>query len=241
MNCFLLRTFLFYSVALLLVVVLLPPLFVLSLLPARMRYENWGVFKLCHWLYWGLIKGLRVPVIIKNSENLPKEAAIIVANHQSILDIPLLGLLMKESPHIWLYKKELDRVPLLGFLGRRFGVSVDRSDIRNGAKTLLTTLRLIQGKNTHIIDFPEGGRYADGNVHPFLFGFALLAKKTGRPVCPIFINDTYKICPSGHFSIKYAKITLIVGTSFTLQAGESIEEFTQRVHAWFIKTSGERF
>ena len=104
---------------------------------------------------------------------------------------------------------------------------------------MLEALRLMQGRQRHVILFPEGARFSDGQIHQFLLGYALLAEKTARPVVPVYIEDTYKICPMGSFSVSYAPVRLIVGPQFLIGANESLAEFNDRVHAWFVNQVGK--
>ena len=88
-----------------------------------------------------------------------------------------------------------------------------------------------------MIIFPEGGRYSDGKVHDFLWGFAIIARKTGRPVVPVLIVDTYKVYPMGSFFVNYSPIKVIIGKPFVMLEQESDEAFIKRVHAWFLQQS----
>src|SRR5580700_11273342 len=61
---------------------------------------------------------------------------VIVSNHQSLADIPLLSHLKLNTK--WLAKIELFRVPLFGWMLRIAGeVPVDRSAPREGARAML--------------------------------------------------------------------------------------------------------
>jgi 1-acyl-sn-glycerol-3-phosphate acyltransferase len=235
-----LRNLFFYSVTVILVIILAPPLLIFALLPDRMRYDNKFFYACLHLLYRGVVFALWIPVKIYGKNNIPKSPVIFVANHQSAFDIPLIGMLMGMYPHLWMYKSELDSVPVLGFLTRRFGVSVDRTLARQGARALFDALRLIQGKNRHIIIFPEGERFSDGKVHEFLSGFALLAEKAERPVVPIYLQNVYKVCPAGHFSVNYAQVSITIGHGLIRQPDETAQDFTHRVQQWFIQRVQEQ-
>ena len=52
------------------------------------------------------IRALLLPIKVVGLENIPHTPAIIAANHQSALDIPLVGNLMRCYPHIWFLKHE---------------------------------------------------------------------------------------------------------------------------------------
>ena len=44
-----------------------------------------------------------LPIHVEGKENLIEQPAIIIANHQSSLDIPVIGALFDHHPHVWLF------------------------------------------------------------------------------------------------------------------------------------------
>ena len=175
------------------------PCFFLSLLPARWRYDNKAFFWLSHIFYVASLKATMIPIEVIVKENIPNTPAIIVANHQSSLDIPLVGALLNKFPHVWLAKKELTRY-WIGPIVSRMSVLIDMSSPQKSLRSLLRAISFIKGKQRHVVVFPEGGRYIGGNdVHEFFAGFVMLAKRTNRPVVPIMMVDAYKVYPPGSF------------------------------------------
>ena len=81
---------------------------------------------------------------ISGGENLhANQAYVIVSNHQSLADIPILSHLKLDTK--WLAKAELFRLPFLGWMLRMAGdVPIDRSDRRKGAKALLQCARYLR-------------------------------------------------------------------------------------------------
>lgn len=180
-----------------------------------------------------------LPITIKGAEHIPKEPAIIAANHQSSIDIPLIGSLLKGFPHIWLAKKELFASPLFRFILSRAAVSIDIDTPQKAMRSLVTTLNTIKDKPVDALIFPEGGRYTDGSVHDFYGGFVILARKTGRPVVPVRIFNLGAVYPPGSFFAYPQPITVIVGKPIKMREGESDEAFKQRVYQWFVEQSEE--
>src|SRR5580765_4889404 len=87
----------------LVVIVFIIPIIVFICLPERFRYKYPSVFYLVYWFYCATLKCTLLPITYKGLENIPKNQAVIfAANHQSTLDIPLVGVLSKAVPHIWL-------------------------------------------------------------------------------------------------------------------------------------------
>jgi 1-acyl-sn-glycerol-3-phosphate acyltransferase len=98
---------------------------------------------------------------------------------------------------------------------------------------------MIAGKKRHVILFPEGGRFNDGTVHDFLRGFAIIARKTGRPVIPIYMPYNGRVYPPQSFWIYWHKLKAVIGKPFVLQDNETDEAFIARVHGWFEQQAAE--
>ncbi len=231
----LVRTLFFYSIVILIGIVTILPCMLFALLPEKIRYDN----RLYYWFmcifYRVTVWALFLPIKIIGQENLPHVPAIIAVNHQSALDIPLVGNVLHCYPNIWFFKHELLSVPFFGFLGKRMGISVDPSTPQRALASLRKALKIFDGKKKRdLVIFPEAGRYTDGNIHEFLSGFSLLAKKTQTAVVPILIKNINKVYPPGNFYINYSAITIIIGKPFRVEPHESDSVFTERVRAWFI-------
>ena len=161
------------------------------------------------------------------------------ANHQSSLDIPLLGSLVGTFPHVWLFYVRYAKVPIFGFIVRRMNVVVDPSGLRKLVASLNEAARLVEGKDRHVMIFPEGGRYTDSKVHNFFYGFAVLAKKLHRPVIPVLLKNVGDVYPPGSFLLYPEPITITIGQPIHFKEHETEEEFLQRVHAWFLAQNGD--
>jgi 1-acyl-sn-glycerol-3-phosphate acyltransferase len=124
----------------------------------------------------------------------PNQVYVIVSNHQSLADIPLLSHLRLDTK--WLAKAELFRVPLFGWMLRMAGdVPVDRSAPRQGARALMQCAKYIR-RRCSVVFFPEGGRSPDGEVQPFNEGAFQLAIREQVPILPVVVEGTGKALPS---------------------------------------------
>ncbi|MEP6715159.1 MAG: lysophospholipid acyltransferase family protein [Terriglobia bacterium] len=123
----------------------------------------------------------------------PGEAYVIVSNHQSLADIPVISHLRLDMKY--LAKAELFRFPVLGWMLRMAGdVSVDRSDRRKGAKAMLQCARYLR-KRCSVMFFPEGTRSRDGSVLPFNEGPFQLAIRERVRVLPIVVEGSGSALP----------------------------------------------
>ncbi len=231
----LMRTLIFYFCVGVLCLIFIPPLFVIACLPARYRYENKFIFTLLDWFYKLLLRVSFLKINIQGKQNLPSSPAIFVANHQSSADIPVLGSLCNGYPHVWLVLSYYAKTPVMGFFVRRMFIPVDRANAAKAARSLIQIYRFVSKHKRHVLIFPEGTRRTDGKIHEFYGGFAIIAKKTGQPVIPIFMPTTGKIYPPASFYLYSYPLIIIIGEPFYCGEDETEQAFTQRVRQWFLK------
>ena len=167
-------------------VVLVAALAILLLpgLPARRRTAaalGRSYFRLCG-----------MPVRATGLERLPEGACIIVANHASYLDGPLLFAWL--PPRFgFVIKKEASRAPVLGPLLQRLGHHfVDRKNRQEGAGDTRRILRSLE-KGEAVAFFPEGTFHPEEGIARFHGGAFALAARTGVPVAPVAIRGTRRI------------------------------------------------
>ena len=132
-------------------------------------------------------------VQVEGREHVPKHGAVIVmSNHQSQYDIPILmGHLGRMLG--FLAKKELFRIPGFSYWMKRLHcISLDRTD-RAGAAKLYDSLSFhIKESGSGIILFPEGTRTRDpdGAIQPFKDGSLRLASAQSIPILPVSIDGS---------------------------------------------------
>lgn len=229
------HTLVSYFLLILVLLLLLIPGLCLFLMPQSWRYRSRIFAGFMHWTYWLLLKCTLVPITFKGANNIPHEPAIITVNHQSSLDIPLIGVLVKYSPHVWLAWSELFELPFHYFLLTRMALPIDVTSSLTAMRSLIKVLSVISDYKLHAIIFPEGARFTDGQVHDFFAGFVTMAKKTGRPVVPVRIFNANKVYPPHSFFAYWQPITVIVGQPMYIKEDESDHAFKTRVHQWFLE------
>jgi len=215
--------------------IFLIPIIIFICIPERYRYKYPILFYPVHWFYVAILKGSLLPITYKGLENIPKNKPVIfAANHQSSLDIPLIGVLSKGVPHVWLAKEELMDSIFIKFIVPLVSVLVDVSSPRNAMLSLRKILGVVNNQHRNLIIFPEGARYTDGKIHDFFGGFVVLAKKIGRPVVPVCILGVDKAYPPETFWVQWHPITVIVGKPFVYEENDTDELFKNRVYQWFV-------
>ena len=130
---------------------------------------------------------------VEGREHVPKHGAVIVmANHQSQYDIPILMAHLGRMLG-FVAKKELFRIPgFSSWMKRLHCISLDRSDRAGTAKLYESLSRHIKESESGIILFPEGTRTRDpdGAMQPFKDGSLRLAAAQNIPILPISIDGS---------------------------------------------------
>jgi 1-acyl-sn-glycerol-3-phosphate acyltransferase len=123
----------------------------------------------------------------------PRKPYVVVSNHQSFADIPLIANLPWEMK--WLAKIEIFKLPIVGWMLRMSGdIPVDRKNKREAAKAFIQASRYIANKCS-VIFFPEGTRSPDGLVHNFTDGAFQLAIRAQVPILPLVIEGSRDCLP----------------------------------------------
>jgi len=126
---------------------------------------------------------------IEARANVPATGGLLlVCNHQSFLDIPLVAIAC--SRHVsFVARDSLARSRVLAYVMRECGAVLIRRDTadRSALREMIEHLR--QGDCLCI--FPEGTRTSDGHLQPMRAGALLAARKAGVPILPVGIRGTY--------------------------------------------------
>ena len=133
---------------------------------------------------------------------------VVVSNHQSLGDIPVVSLLPWEMK--WVGKKELFEIPVLGWeMQLADDIPVDRKDPQSRATVLIRALRRIE-TGCSVMFFAEGTRSKDGRLKKFHDGAFRLAIDAGVPVLPIALDGTLHAIPKHGWRFGRADIRLDV-------------------------------
>jgi len=118
---------------------------------------------------------------------------VIISNHQSTLDVLMLGSLRYSFR--WISKIENFRVPVIGwYLRMAKYITVDRGNKESKAEMMEKSVESLR-KGISIMIFPEGTRSTDLEIGPFRLGAFQLAMMTDKPVLPIVIDGTGGVLP----------------------------------------------
>lgn len=119
-------------------------------------------------------------------------ACLIIANHQSYLDPPLIGLTTLRPLH-YVARIGLFESAAFAWLIRALN-AVPIRESGSDAKAMREVLKRLEG-GASVVLFPEGARTHDGAVRPFKRGVGLIVKKSHCPVVPMAIEGAYDAWP----------------------------------------------
>jgi 1-acyl-sn-glycerol-3-phosphate acyltransferase len=129
----------------------------------------------------------------EGSRHVPRSGPVLLlANHESFLDPPLIGLAVRRKIY-YLARKTLFRQATFGAYLRSMGtIPVDQEGVAK--EGLRTSIDLLQAGKALLI-FPEGERTFTGKMSPFKPGIQLVLRKVPVPIVPIGVAGAYEAFP----------------------------------------------
>jgi 1-acyl-sn-glycerol-3-phosphate acyltransferase len=137
-----------------------------------------------------------MPLKVKHEERIPAGQCVVVCNHASYLDGPVLTAALPPR-FAFVIKREMSAVPLAALVLRRLGsvfVERNRTQVSADARRLLRNAA--QGNS--LVFFPEGTFDPRPGVHKFHAGAFASAVRAGCPVVPAVLRGTRRaLWPGG--------------------------------------------
>ncbi len=222
-------------------------------------YPRWPWSAPIRWLRVAFLECVSIPLtrlllaprIVRTQTIAPRKPLLIVANHVTAYDVPLVlaalparirrhtavamagGLLTgwrhaRAERHPWFRPLTPLAYWLVTALFNVFplpqGAGFRRSFAHAGAA---------MDHGMSVILFPEGHRSADATLAPFQSGIGLLARESAAPVLPVAMVGLGEIKQRKQRWFRPGTVTIRVGDSMTMEAGETPQEFTARLEAKF--------
>ena len=154
------------------------------------------------------------------------QSYVIVANHQSLLDIYLLyGYLSIDVK--WVMKQELRAVPVLGLACEMMGhVIVDRSNTASALASMERARERIKD-GMSVIFFAEGTRSRSGELKPFKKGAFRMAQELNLPILPITIQNTRHILPSDTIDLRPGVTRMTIGKPISVEVTSTTADYAK--------------
>ena len=133
-------------------------------------------------------------VSVSGRENVDrKKAYMMVCNHQSMLDIPVIYRIFLHFK--WVAKASLFKIPIIGWnLWLNRCIRIERGSTKSQRKMLQQCVENIK-RGSSVMIFPEGTRSRNGELRAFREGAFLIALKQKTDIVPMVLDNSYKALP----------------------------------------------
>ena len=196
-----------------------------------MKALSWSLYHLFRQplnLFFRLGYGLEV----EGADRCPKKGGcVVVSNHQSLFDPPLLGVALPRT---------LTYTPRLSLGGSRFyrvvTKGLDLEPVARDGRDVGAARRMIERVRAGevLVLFPEQTRTRDGTLGRITPGFHMIAARAAAPVLPVVIDGAHLAWPRGRkLPHLFRKIRIRVGEPFEVKDLKR-DQAAGRVEAAFV-------
>lgn len=165
-------------------------------------------YRLGHSLFKAVARGFYSYRVVGKEVLDIKGGALLVCNHVSFLDPPMVGIAFDKEIH-FLARKTLHNNAIANMIFRSWNtIPVDQE--RPDMAALKNVIRLLK-QGEKVLIFPEGNRAHDGKLQEGEPGVGLIVAKAGVPVIPMRLFGTYEALPRGGRCLHPSEIVLCTG------------------------------
>jgi 1-acyl-sn-glycerol-3-phosphate acyltransferase len=160
-----------------------------------------------------MLNEAQMTIVVRGREHLGdgRETFILMSNHQSHFDIPVLYRAIPGRIRM-VAKAELFRLPLFGRAMHAAGfVKVNRGDRQQAVQSLRESASMLE-HGTLLWIAPEGTRSVTGKLGSFKSGGFHVALETGHRILPIAIEGTRQVLQSGTIDLhrgRHVTVTIL--------------------------------
>lgn len=182
--------------------------------PARKPFAQ----RIFYWLAWSSVQAI-VTVFFRlrrfNLDHIPTTGPVLlVANHQSHLDPPLVAFCVRGRQYRPLARESLFRNRLFGGVIRALN-AVPLRENEGDLGAIRTAIDLLRDGEPVCI-FPEGTRTRDGAMHEFKRGVTVLLRRAEYTIVPLAIEGAFDAFPRNR------AFPRLFGARVAIMAGEPV-------------------
>jgi len=162
--------------------------------------------------FWAnrICKKLDVKIIVEGEQNFPEGPLVIVSNHQSYADIPIILASIPSRQIGFVAKQSLRNMPFYGkWIEEIRSIFLKRDDVKSSLKSIEEGITLLKNGFSLAI-FPEGTRSKGDQMGAFKKGGLRLATKSGAPIVPISLSGSWKIMEATGKATKHVSVRLFI-------------------------------
>ena len=225
-----------YILGLMIGVILLFILFIwiysLIFISRKKKYEMNDFKAFITWLAAQFVCNIfRVKVITIDKDKMPESnQALIVSNHQSILDPLIMISLFRKKAFSFIMKQEVLSYPAVGrwLYGCGF-IPLDRDNNRNGLESIVLASKKV-AKGNAVCVFPEGTRNKNGSLIEFRPGVFKIAQRSKSPIVVTVIDNVYRAKKRFPFRSTKVLFKVVEVIPYEEIKDQTTQEIAQRVH-----------
>ncbi|THH11739.1 hypothetical protein EW145_g486 [Phellinidium pouzarii] len=180
---------------------------------------------------------LGIYIEVEGEEYLSVKPAVLIGNHQSMLDILYIGRILPLRSSITA-KKELQWMPLLGqFMTLSGAVFIDRKNNARAVQSVAEAGQTMKDRQTSLWVFPEGTRTNSEkpSLLPFKKGAFHLAVESGVPITPVICENYWRLYHKGVFESGKLKIKVLPPVSTIGLTASDVGELAARVREQMLE------
>lgn len=198
-------------------------------------------------LQWSLLSALRIcgtRFEVERSSQLRRFAPyIVIANHQSMFDIPMVAALLLTNFPKFVAKRELTRfLPSISYNLRRGGNAlIDRGDREQATRAIADLGRRAEERGVSVVIYPEGTRARGGELKPFKPAgtLTLLGAAPNLRVVPLAIDGSWKLLRHGMRPVPFGtRVRIRFGDPIPRSQGEDAAVVLAKAEAEIRRTVG---
>jgi len=177
----------------------------------------------------------------RSAQVAPHTAYLLIANHQSMFDIPMFGALLFSNYPKYVSKRELARfIPSISYNLRRGGNAlIDRGDRAAAERAIRELGARSQQRGVSVVIYPEGTRARSGDLANFRPAgtLALLESAPELDVVPVTIDGSWHLLQDNLLPVPFGtKIRIHFGDPIRRSEGASGMEILERAQTEIVAT-----
>lgn len=191
-------------------------------------------------LQWSLVQAFKITgtrLIVERSPLVrPRTPYLIIANHQSMFDIPIFGALLFTNFPKYVSKRSLARgIPSISYNLRRGGNAlIDRNDPEQAVAAIQALAEQVNRRGVSAVIFPEGTRGRHGDIGKFRRrgALALLEAAPSVEVVPVCIDQSWRLLRHNLTPVPFGvQVHVWIGEPIARRPDEDREALLARVEA----------
>ncbi len=200
------------------------------------------------WLCTSLVMAFRLTGLRITVERPPSVVSgrpyLIISNHQSMFDIPLLGHIFFDNFPKFVSKRSLARrIPSVSYNLRCGGNAlIDRDDAAQAVESIAALGRRVERNRVSAVIFPEGTRARAGELKAFKprGSLALLAAAPATEILAVTIENSWRLMQRNFLPVPFGvRLRVRVGEPIARHPDEDHAELLERARDQIAKTLAE--